>query len=609
MCIKRDTRKPGENMSYWNCLLSKKGPLGTIWVASHCFKRVKKDQIARISIISSVDKLSSNEVPVFTYRVLGYLLLGVVRIYSKKVENLFNDCQLMLVKVNNFLDTKKANILIDAISTPYMTITRPKSFELDAFDLPILEDERGANVRSGADIFLADKQRSKGSGSYLFQKYHSEEDAAHCETFSTAYTTIEDGLSLCDMDDDMASPPHNLSNTEASIEKLRQNVFSLEECLDPIPFCEIEEEPGFLKQFDVKYKHEGLQSKFPDNKNDFGAEEECMDPVGLFHGEQHTNAENIKTEEMISSEKGKCQDTAEERSPSITIDTTPLSKRLNSSDATIAVQTPAAREPTRITRKRKCLFDDVIVLPNKVLKESIHNSSNLVCKRNKAPHTAIGTWKLYKLSRLPQTLLEPLIAGISSELTSVFSKKIFKSPEAVETVEAPAKLDKLTCPTVHKSMDEEDIAPSTPIASTSSLRLHELCKIRNSGIVGPTSSFESWGKRYEDEEFDISLVNEERNFCEGDKLETNEWAGRTRTLARYLGRSFCHQKTLREDESVNFLHILRHKTRSESAKLFYEILVLQTGGYIHVKQHAPYADILVLGTVKLKQSCEVDEAS
>ena len=36
----------------------------------------------------------------------------------------------------------------------------------------------------------------------------------------------------------------------------------------------------------------------------------------------------------------------------------------------MAVQTPAPRERTRVSRKRKCLLDDIIVLPNKYVRVS-----------------------------------------------------------------------------------------------------------------------------------------------------------------------------------------------------------------------------------------------
>lgn len=46
--------KRTKNMFYSQLLLSKKGPLGTIWIAAHCHKRLKKEQVQQTDIASSV---------------------------------------------------------------------------------------------------------------------------------------------------------------------------------------------------------------------------------------------------------------------------------------------------------------------------------------------------------------------------------------------------------------------------------------------------------------------------------------------------------------------------------------------------------------------------
>lgn len=84
-----------------------------------------------------------DELNVFTYRVLAYLLLGVVRVYSKKVEYLFNDCHKVLVKINDFVVSTKDNAPVETLRAPYFSITLPERFELDAFDLEILDDVSG----------------------------------------------------------------------------------------------------------------------------------------------------------------------------------------------------------------------------------------------------------------------------------------------------------------------------------------------------------------------------------------------------------------------------------------------------------------------------------
>lgn len=75
-----------------------------------------------------------------TYRVLAYLLLGLVRIYSKKVEYLFHDCNEVLVKIKRFKINTKNKTHVENLCT---SITLPNRFELDAFDLDVIEDVGG----------------------------------------------------------------------------------------------------------------------------------------------------------------------------------------------------------------------------------------------------------------------------------------------------------------------------------------------------------------------------------------------------------------------------------------------------------------------------------
>lgn len=71
-------------MFYSNQILARKGPLGLVWIAAHMDKQLKRQQVNSTSIPASVDTLLDPEVPL-ALRLSGQLLLGVVRIYARKV--------------------------------------------------------------------------------------------------------------------------------------------------------------------------------------------------------------------------------------------------------------------------------------------------------------------------------------------------------------------------------------------------------------------------------------------------------------------------------------------------------------------------------------------
>eukprot|EP01031_Cornospumella_fuschlensis_P023237 gene23237-28223_t len=78
-------------MFYSQVVLSRKGPLGRIWVAAHFDKRLSKQQVFATDISASVASVLNPTVPL-ALRLSGQLMLGIVRIYSRKVKYLVTDC-------------------------------------------------------------------------------------------------------------------------------------------------------------------------------------------------------------------------------------------------------------------------------------------------------------------------------------------------------------------------------------------------------------------------------------------------------------------------------------------------------------------------------------
>lgn len=74
------------------------------------------------------------EVPI-ALRMSGHLLLGVVRIYSKKVDYLFHECNIILTGLSKVFAPVELNLPEDTRQAPVQSITLPNTFELDAMDL------------------------------------------------------------------------------------------------------------------------------------------------------------------------------------------------------------------------------------------------------------------------------------------------------------------------------------------------------------------------------------------------------------------------------------------------------------------------------------------
>jgi cohesin complex subunit SCC1 len=93
-------------MFYSQIILAKKGPLAKVWLAAHWGdKKLARPQIFATDISQSVESIVNPTVPL-ALRVSGHLLLGVVRIYSRKVKYVLNDCTEAMHKLQmNFVTT------------------------------------------------------------------------------------------------------------------------------------------------------------------------------------------------------------------------------------------------------------------------------------------------------------------------------------------------------------------------------------------------------------------------------------------------------------------------------------------------------------------------
>ena len=86
-------------MFYSQVILAKKGPLAKVWLAAHWGdKKLARPQIFATDIAQSVDTIVNPTMPL-ALRMSGHLLLGVVRIYSRKVKYVLSDCTEAMLKL------------------------------------------------------------------------------------------------------------------------------------------------------------------------------------------------------------------------------------------------------------------------------------------------------------------------------------------------------------------------------------------------------------------------------------------------------------------------------------------------------------------------------
>jgi len=126
-------------MFYAHFVLAKKGPLARIWLAAHWDKKLTKAHVYETNIESSVDGILQPKVKM-ALRTSGHLLLGVVRIYSRKAKYLLADCNEAFVKIKMAFRPGMVDLPEDKREAAMNAITLPDVFHDFDTAMPDLDD-------------------------------------------------------------------------------------------------------------------------------------------------------------------------------------------------------------------------------------------------------------------------------------------------------------------------------------------------------------------------------------------------------------------------------------------------------------------------------------
>ncbi|KAL1845468.1 sister chromatid cohesion protein 1 [Paecilomyces lecythidis] len=112
-------------MFYSETLLSKTGPLARVWLSANLERKLSKSHILQSNIESSVSAIVDQGQAPMALRLSGQLLLGVVRIYSRKARYLLDDCNEALMKIKMAFRLTNNNDLPSTVTMPPGGITLP----------------------------------------------------------------------------------------------------------------------------------------------------------------------------------------------------------------------------------------------------------------------------------------------------------------------------------------------------------------------------------------------------------------------------------------------------------------------------------------------------
>nr|WJN24998.1 double-stranded break repair protein [Farysia itapuensis] len=148
-------------MFYSDVILAKQGPLARVWLAAHWERKLSKTQFLQTSIEKSVTAIMGQEVVPMALRLSGQLLLGVVRIYSRKAKYLLDDCNEALLKIKMAFRSGAVDMTSDQLSISRTAITLPDI----RTDLDILMPDHAMNDLDIDFERLAAKKSKKAADS------------------------------------------------------------------------------------------------------------------------------------------------------------------------------------------------------------------------------------------------------------------------------------------------------------------------------------------------------------------------------------------------------------------------------------------------------------
>ncbi|KAM7262906.1 hypothetical protein ACFE04_000589 [Oxalis oulophora] len=480
-------------MFYSQTFLARKGPLGTVWCAAHLQHRLKKSHYTSTDIITTVDRIMFPEVPI-ALRMSGHLLLGVARIYSKKVEYLFQDCnaaKLCLRKA--FATTTDGIVDLDNAKdeTSLQSIILPHTFNLDAFnfadDDTYLNQTPDAHVRCLEDITLPD-QNLPQIDPYVQVKTFDQDIMAE---------PMND-IDVDHQDEAYADPQEPNPNDETAVDDDVTMDFQ-----DPGPNIETEilysrpdgcTSPQSIPEIEIM--RDAVPEVAAGNLPPVNLNQENIVP-----GPSNISADQVQMDKDILSPSLEDLLTTsrefEQHSVSAVPEETPgMSDTVlafGHSTPNLAIQPSPAVELPRPRRRKRNVFDEETVLTNRYglplqkyslyfigsasqvlirsfmvrfMQRALNNTSDLLRNKRKLHSSSLDIWKFNNSIRKEQIFQGSSLTGVCSEISNMFDKDYISSKPYLIVPEEPSPKfgigESPTGENIPESMQPQSPAQSPP---------------------------------------------------------------------------------------------------------------------------------------------------
>ncbi|KAK3540222.1 hypothetical protein QTP70_028418 [Hemibagrus guttatus] len=169
---------------------SKRGPLARIWLAAHWEKKITKAHVFECNLEATIENIISPQLKI-GLRTSGHLLLGVVRIYSRKAKYLLADCNDAVVKIKVAFRPGQLDLPEDGMEAMVKAITLPEDFTDFESQLPDL------NTIDVVDHFSLNQSRTEEitmkenfGNTFLAMDDLGDENQSYQGLFDTSFQSV-----------------------------------------------------------------------------------------------------------------------------------------------------------------------------------------------------------------------------------------------------------------------------------------------------------------------------------------------------------------------------------------------------------------------------------
>ncbi|KRY69687.1 UPF0183 protein C16orf70 -like protein [Trichinella pseudospiralis] len=576
-------------MFYAQYVLSKKGPLAKIWLAAHWEKKLTKAQIFETNIDRAVESILEPKAKM-ALRTTGHLLLGIVRIYSRKTKYLLADCNEAFLKIKMAFRPGILNIDLpeDRIEADVDAITLPEVFHDFDSALPDFSELEYADDISSTQGKLDQITMKEDAPKVLVDVDDEFDDADGFDSFELPREEVSQFL------DDASIPQLNTAEPTTNETVVAEKAA---EVLSDTVRLESTEESTVNVMMDTDLE------MFPAKESSTTEEipVEVEEPAAI-----PSLTETASAEMRSSSESSKMTTLVHDEDEEFALE--PLES--------IVTQIPAK---VRVKRKRRLLVDNVKTLSGDDIKSQLHRYSDTLGTLDLAPPTVVlmkvreaaSVDKLFSLQAIPSrspALNKFWKSAIGSKMAKF--KADSSRMKALETtaLEKMRGMDGTNSNVERSTLSEIELQPSADATLTEAndmidvipsdmqslnepdmTKLSDLDTVQLSGNSGANTNNE------------LDLSKEEWEHSD-ESAKDRRWTKRSQLVLNQFETKF------KTTDKISFKEWTSRDTRKSAAQKFYCLLELQKASAIKVEQEEPFESALLNEHVKLQLGMPLGQA-